>query len=69
MSDIASGLNVDANCASPYRLRLIATELIEPSGHGRVDFMVPFIDIATGRFEIEGCGQAQVGSPGPGLAS
>ncbi len=43
MSDIASRLKVDANYASQYRLRLIATELIEPVGHGRVDFTMPYL--------------------------
>lgn len=43
MSDIAARLNVDANYASQYRLRLIATELIEPVGHGRVDFTMPYL--------------------------
>ncbi|MEX2628104.1 MAG: ATP-binding protein [Ilumatobacteraceae bacterium] len=43
MSDIASRLNVDANYASQYRLRLIATGLIEPVGHGRVDFTMPYL--------------------------
>lgn len=43
MSDIASRLDVDANYASQYRLRLIASELIEPVGHGRVDFTMPYL--------------------------
>ena len=43
MSDIASRLNVDANYASQYRLRLIAAELIEPVGHGRIDFTMPYL--------------------------
>ncbi|MBX3315203.1 MAG: ATP-binding protein [Actinobacteria bacterium] len=43
MGDIAARLDVDANYASQYRLRLIATELIEPVGHGRVDFAMPYL--------------------------
>lgn len=43
MSDIATRLDVDANYASQYRLRLIAGELIEPAGHGRVDFTMPYL--------------------------
>lgn len=43
MSDIAARLNVDSNYASQYRLRLIAAELIEPAGHGRVDFTMPYL--------------------------
>jgi hypothetical protein len=43
MSDIAARLDVDANYASQYRLRLIAAELIEPAGHGRVDFTMPYL--------------------------
>lgn len=43
MSDIASRLDVDANYASQYRLRLIAAELIEPAGHGRVTFTMPYL--------------------------
>ena len=41
MSDIAVRLIVDGNYASQYRLRLIATGLIKPAGHGRVDFTMP----------------------------
>ena len=43
MSAIAARLDVDSNYASQYRLRLIATELIEPAGHGRVDFTMPYL--------------------------
>lgn len=43
MSDVALRLDVDANYASQYRLRLIAFELIEPVGHGRVDFTMPYL--------------------------
>lgn len=43
MSDIAARLQVDANYASQYRLRLIAAELIETTGHGRVDFTMPYL--------------------------
>lgn len=43
MSDLADRLGVDANYASQYRLRLIATELIAPAGHGLVDFTMPFL--------------------------
>ncbi len=41
MADIASRLGVDATYAGQYRLRLIAAEAIEPSGHGLVDFTLP----------------------------
>ncbi len=43
MSAIAARLNVDANYASQYRLRLIATQLIEPVAHGKVDFTTPYL--------------------------
>lgn len=43
MNDIAGRLQVDANYASQYRLRLIAAELIETTGHGRVDFTMPYL--------------------------
>jgi len=43
MSDVAARLDVDSNYASQYRLRLIATELIEPVGHGRVDYTMPYL--------------------------
>lgn len=43
MSDIAERLRVDSNFASQYRLRLIAAELIEPAGHGKVDFTMPYL--------------------------
>lgn len=38
MRDVAQRLGVDANYASQYRLRLIREGVIEPAGHGRVDF-------------------------------
>jgi hypothetical protein len=43
MGDIAARLDVDANYASQYRLRLIAAELIAPAGHGQVDFTMPYL--------------------------
>jgi hypothetical protein len=41
MADIAARLGVDATYAGQYRLRLIAAEVIEPRGHGRVGFTLP----------------------------
>lgn len=41
MADIAARLGVDATYAGQYRLRLIAAEVIEPRGHGLVDFTLP----------------------------
>ncbi|PWJ55642.1 AAA ATPase domain-containing protein [Quadrisphaera granulorum] len=43
MGVIAQRLGVDATYASQYRLRLIAAELIEPVGHGKVDFTLPYV--------------------------
>jgi hypothetical protein len=43
MADIASRLNSDANYASQYRLRLIAADMIHPTGHGSVDFTLPYL--------------------------
>jgi hypothetical protein len=43
MADVQERLGVDANYASQYRLRLIAADLIESSGHGRVDFALPYL--------------------------
>ena len=43
MADIRERLGVDVNYASQYRLRLIAAELIESSGHGYVDFALPYL--------------------------
>jgi len=43
MSDIASRLDSGPNYASQYRLRLIAAGMIRPSGHGYVDFAVPYL--------------------------
>lgn len=43
MADIQHRLDVDVNYASQYRLRLIAAELIEPTGHGYVDFALPYL--------------------------
>lgn len=41
MAEIAARLGVDATYAGQYRLRLIAAEVIEPRGHGLVDFTLP----------------------------
>lgn len=41
MADIAHRLGVDAAYAGQYRMRLIAAEVIEPRGYGRVDFTLP----------------------------
>jgi AAA ATPase domain len=41
MKAIAQRLNVDANYASQYRLRLLAAEVIVSTGHGMVDFALP----------------------------
>jgi hypothetical protein len=43
MKDIQERLDIDANFASQYRLRLIASELIESTGHGHVDFALPYL--------------------------
>jgi hypothetical protein len=43
MSAIADRLGADTNYVSQYRLRLIAAELIEATGHGRVDFTLPYL--------------------------
>jgi hypothetical protein len=43
MGDIADRLHVDGNYVSQYRLRLMATGLIEPAGHGYVDFTMPYL--------------------------
>lgn len=43
MADIQRRLAVDVNYASQYRLRLIAAELIEATGHGYVDFALPYL--------------------------
>ena len=43
MKDIRERLEIDANFASQYRLRLIASELIESTGHGYVDFALPYL--------------------------
>jgi len=43
MKDIQERLEIDANFASQYRLRLIASELIESTGHGHVDFALPYL--------------------------
>jgi hypothetical protein len=42
MADIQQRLDVDANYASQYRLRLIAAELIYPTRRGYVDFALPY---------------------------
>ena len=43
MADIQERLDVNANYASQYRLRLIAAELIYPERHGYVDFALPHL--------------------------
>lgn len=43
MQDIQQRLAIDANFASQYRLRLIASELIESTGHGYVNFALPYL--------------------------
>jgi hypothetical protein len=43
MADIAERLGVNANYASQYRRRLLAAELIEPVGTGKVDFALPYL--------------------------
>jgi predicted MarR family transcription regulator len=43
MKDIQQRLKIDANFSSQYRLRLIASELIEATGHGYVDFALPYL--------------------------
>ena len=43
MADIQKRLNVDANYASQYRLRLIAAELIYRTRHGYVDSALPHL--------------------------
>jgi len=41
--DIQERLDIDGNFASEYRPRLIASELIESTGHGYVDFAPPYL--------------------------
>ena len=43
MADIAARLNSDANYASQYRLRLIAADMIHSTGHGHVDYTLPYL--------------------------
>lgn len=43
MADIQQRLEVDANYASQYRLRLIAAELIYPTRRGYVDLALPYL--------------------------
>jgi type II secretory pathway predicted ATPase ExeA len=43
MADIAARMNVDANYASQYRLRLIGADMIRAVGHGRVEFAMPYL--------------------------
>jgi len=43
MADIQGRMGVDASYASQYRRRLIATELIESSSYGYVDFALPYL--------------------------
>ncbi len=42
-STVAANLGVDVNYASQYRIRLIEAGLITPSGHGYIDFALPYL--------------------------
>jgi hypothetical protein len=43
MADIAARLTADANYVSQYRLRLIAADMIHSTGHGHVDYTLPYL--------------------------
>lgn len=43
MSDIATRMGVDAQYAGQYRKRLIDAEMIRPTGHGFVDYELPYM--------------------------
>jgi hypothetical protein len=43
VADVQQRLGVSVNYASQYRLRLIAAELIYPTGRGYVDFALPYL--------------------------
>jgi hypothetical protein len=43
ISDIQRRLGVEKSYANVYRTRLIGAELIEPAGHGRVAFALPYL--------------------------
>ena len=43
IADIQRRLDVDKGYANVYRSRLIAVELIEPAGHGRTQFALPYL--------------------------
>lgn len=43
ISDVATRLGTDGNNANQYRRRLIEAELIEPAGHGLVQFTLPHL--------------------------
>jgi hypothetical protein len=43
VADIAERLGVDSKYVGVYRSRLIEAELIEPAGHGYVDFTLPYL--------------------------
>ncbi len=42
-ADVTQRMGVDANYASQYRLRLIAAGMIVATGHGEVDFALPYL--------------------------
>jgi hypothetical protein len=39
---------VYASYASQYRLRLVAAQLVQPAGHGGVDFAPPYLRVSLG---------------------
>lgn len=43
IADIAERMNVNLNYANQYRRRLLAAEMIVPSGRGRLSFTLPYL--------------------------
>jgi hypothetical protein len=43
LSDVADRLHVSRDYANVYRARLIAAQLVEPAGRGRLDFALPYL--------------------------
>ncbi len=43
IADVQQRLGVDRNYANQYRSRLIAAEIVRPFGHGRIEFVMPYL--------------------------
>jgi predicted transcriptional regulator len=43
LTDVAERMGVDRGYVNRYRRRLIAADIIQPAGRGKLDFAIPYI--------------------------